>query len=236
VIKIQRNDVEFDASGDWRAVAAVGMSTLEAASRDGTPMDFDDAIYTDPRLKDYLWGSQHYKCCYCEKPVGVKFQHVEHFRPKARARRSKVITTEGYWWLAYDVSNLLLSCPECNNYKRDWFPLEENSPSVAPGEDPLSVGELPTLIDPLREDPENHLMFVELPSGQWRIAGRTQRGWTTIDTLHLDSDALDKQRQSVGRGASRRRRTTLDGPEDVEPDVHFANLVRSALRATSVNP
>jgi len=229
MIRIQRNDEEITRK--TRQDTSKALRELESAVRDKLPVTFDEATYRSWEIRQHLWESQHFKCCYCERSIGLKFQHVEHFRPKARVRRSETQTEDGYWWLAYTITNLLYACPECNNYKQDWFPLEPGSPKVDPGQDPELVGEKPTMIDPLREDPEDHLFFDQLPTGQWRISSHTERGWETITKLHLDSDTLDKQRRSVARKAERRAQITSDSAADVADDEHFAGLIRSVLRS-----
>lgn len=51
----------------------------------------------------------HYKCAYCER-VG---QHdIEHYRPKRKV--SEDLSHTGYYWLAYEWSNLIPSCVKCN--------------------------------------------------------------------------------------------------------------------------
>lgn len=83
--------------------------------------DFKPKVYRDGTLKA-LEELYHHKCGYCETDTtaGAPMQ-VEHYRPKAKI--TKETTHEGYYWLAYEWSNLLLSCAKCNNKKRNYFPI-----------------------------------------------------------------------------------------------------------------
>lgn len=62
------------------------------------------------------------KCVYCEsKYLSVYTGDIEHFRPKAAYNKAgKTKTTDikpGYYWLAADWDNLLMSCRHCNQKK-----------------------------------------------------------------------------------------------------------------------
>lgn len=53
------------------------------------------------------------KCAYCEsKYLATSWTDIEHYRPKSK-----------YYWLAYEWSNLLPTCPKCNRLKNDEFPI-----------------------------------------------------------------------------------------------------------------
>lgn len=84
--------------------------------------DFKSKVYRDGTLKE-LENLYYHKCGYCETDTtaGAPMQ-VEHYRPKAKV--SEVASHEGYYWVAYEWSNLLLSCAKCNNKKRNRFPVQ----------------------------------------------------------------------------------------------------------------
>ena len=70
------------------------------------------------------------RCMYCEDSAGTD---IEHFWPK-----------NTYPLKAFDWDNYLLACSTCNsNYKRSEFPLDTE--------------ERPLLIDPVKEDPRQHI-------------------------------------------------------------------------------
>lgn len=94
-------------------------------------------------FKDSFMEAQHRKCAYCESFV-TSYGDVEHFRPKAaiyslksegeerpylhtvKNRKQTRLTKRGYYWLAYDWTNYLLSCEICNRqWKKNFFPIEE---------------------------------------------------------------------------------------------------------------
>jgi hypothetical protein len=57
------------------------------------------------------------KCAYCEtKYEATVARDVEHFRPKGAV--AKAPQHPGYWWLAAEWTNLLPSCPACNQRRR----------------------------------------------------------------------------------------------------------------------
>jgi uncharacterized protein (TIGR02646 family) len=137
-----------------------------------------------------LRSQQHFKCCYCEKPVEEGFNDVEHYRPKARADRHPGSTeNHGYWWLAWTWDNLLFACPNCNRSgKNDRFPLDHGSASLQAEAEPPGR-EQPLLIDPFAEDPLDHIVFVKVQAG-WVPIGRSPKGEETIRIIKLDRDDL----------------------------------------------
>jgi len=73
------------------------------------------SAYSESDVKDALIELFKGKCAYCES----KFLHVypgdvEHFRPKGEIEEATPNKKPGYYWLAADWTNLLLSCRNCN--------------------------------------------------------------------------------------------------------------------------
>ena len=107
---------------------------------------------------------------------------------------------DGYWWLAYDWDNYLLSCTLCNRpYKGTLFPIKEQRPahpdpaSEYPCENPKQGDqETPLLMNPFDPnlEPSEHLEFTE--SGL--IKHKTDTGKETIETLGLSRDSLNTGR------------------------------------------
>jgi hypothetical protein len=124
----------------------------------------------------------HEKCAYCESSYrAVDARDVEHFRPKGGIPEAP--GHRGYWWLAAIWSNLLPSCPPCNQLRHHTIfdpgmTLEEfekarqkepesksgkaSSFPVANGkwvmeEDGDLTAEDPLLINPAVRDPSKHL-------------------------------------------------------------------------------
>jgi uncharacterized protein (TIGR02646 family) len=164
----------------------------------GKQIEIKDNIYK--KHKDFFGESQfHGKCAYCECQV-IGFQHgdVEHFRPK------KAVTDEmyqliedhpGYYWLAYDWQNLLLSCSICNGSskikksgnikigKLNRFPVIGEH-AKCPEE---LINEQPLLINPTspneEDDPAKHL-GIDLETGY--IIPLSERGEMCIKIFGLN--------------------------------------------------
>jgi len=85
--------------------------------------------WTLPDVRGALYAVQGRVCAYCGADIAEAGIDVEHFRPKSRVDGDN--SHGGYWWLAYDFKNYLLSCTVCNQkYKRARFPLREGSQRV----------------------------------------------------------------------------------------------------------
>lgn len=114
--------------------------------------DFNSNYWLHDDVRGPLWDIHHRKCCFCERQRDMKRESdIEHYRPKSLIEGAD--DHPGYWWLAYDWTNLLFSCKTCNQtYKKNFFPLLESSPrAYRPQDVPL---ERPVLINPIDDDPE----------------------------------------------------------------------------------
>src|SRR5436305_12373624 len=101
-------------------LAAEGMdaTTSNCAAYDGgiTTFSFDTSLYGHDSVKRALKAAQHDKCCFCESKIShIAYGDVEHFRPKAGYRQHPAdpLSRPGYYWLAYEWSNLYLACQMC---------------------------------------------------------------------------------------------------------------------------
>jgi hypothetical protein len=106
----------------------------------------------------YLKQMSYGKCWYSESDDPQAFFDVDHFRPKARARRARKQLDEGYPWLAFSPENFRLSAQRSNRRntdeeadevvgKGDWFPLADGSP-IANWGNRCVDDERPLLLDP----------------------------------------------------------------------------------------
>ncbi|MFY9341625.1 MAG: HNH endonuclease [Planctomycetota bacterium] len=152
-----------------------------------------------------LFLRQHKRCAYCERPIGLDGNPVEHFRPKREAHRDAVVDQDRYWWLTWTWENLVLACESCNARKGNHFPLE-------PGSQPLPLPTRPTggtlnddvfdlprehpmLLDPRHDDPHQLCWWTvddpELPmiAWKWRLNTRSERARRTVELLALDAIA-----------------------------------------------
>ena len=156
-----------------------------------TTFDFNRDIYAHPSVKGALLTAQHRKCCYCESKFrGTSYGAVEHFRPKGAVRMGHGMPTlyPGYYWLAYDWENLLVSCEVCNTRKGALFPLVHESMRARSHHQPVGE-ETPVLVDPASEDPANHIRFRRA-----EVLHRTDRGRGTIKGLGLGRHELEEAR------------------------------------------
>jgi len=156
--------------------------------------EFDGDIYGHKSVKEALIRAQHDKCCFCESKVThVAYGDVEHFRPKKgfRQKRSDKLGRPGYYWLAYEWSNLFFSCQLCNQrYKANLFPLVNPNGRALCHADEIA-NEKPLFVNPC-EDPEDHISFqreLAVPLRQSRM------GRTTINTLGLNRPRLQERRK-----------------------------------------
>ncbi|MCH7535621.1 MAG: hypothetical protein IH948_07745, partial [Bacteroidetes bacterium] len=156
-----------------------------------------------------LHGVFHGKCVYCESLIDADQPgDLDHYRPKGRVTDSSnkdIIITEsdgstkphpGYYWLAYDWLNLLPSCTDCNRPSKrktverigKWnqFPVQ-NFRAKSPGEE---VDEIPLIINPVLEDPTEHL---------------------DIDSTGFLIPLTDKGKQSVNIFGLNKRESLIEG-------------------------
>ena len=170
--------------------------TLNKAAYDAGKknFEFDSKIYGHKKVKKELIEAQHDKCCFCESKIThISFGDVEHFRPKGGVRQTSKspLGKPGYYWLAYEWSNLFLSCQLCNQrFKKNLFPLQ-NPRNRAKSHNDITNAEKPIFISP-DEDPEQYIAFrQEIPYA----SDDDPRGDATIKALGLDRDKLNDRRK-----------------------------------------
>jgi len=168
----------------------------EAYVRGDRKFKFDNTIYGAKSVKNALRHAQHGKCAFCEsKFAHVAFGDVEHFRPKGgyHQKAGKPLETPGYYWLAYEWSNLFASCQLCNQrHKKNLFPLE-NPDRRAKSHHHRIDDEKPLLIDCGAEDPETLIGFRE--EYAFAIDGNI-RGNKTITILQINRQELVEARRT----------------------------------------
>lgn len=155
--------------------------------------EFDREIYGALEVRRTLERAQHHKCCFCERKI--ESGDVEHFRPKAGFRQARHDRLErpGYYWLAYEWSNLYLACGKCNQRnKENLFPLCDSTMRVHSHERAGAlVNEAPIFIDPGVDDPEE---FIEFNENQPRPRNEDSRAHQTILALELGRSFLMGER------------------------------------------
>ena len=255
MIAIDRRRLTVPRGFAVRARAALRRVEALVATRAVTSTDFETEVYGAADLKTALWRMQSRKCCYCEKVVAEpETQPVEHFRPKARVTERGRPSVVGYWWLAYDVSNLWFACSNCNVKKGDRFPLRPGARRLVAKKHPARVREDALLIDPGETNPATALGFVAVRE-RWYLAASpgSDQGAATIREVKLDRDALDEDRNDYVRwslrpvaAAFRKARRAGDGRAEREAVAlarrlcgrarPYSLLARCYFRAAGVLP
>jgi uncharacterized protein (TIGR02646 family) len=157
---------------------------------------FDSGIYGHEEVKIALRQAQHDKCAFCESKVThISYGDIEHFRPKAavRQRPGGPLVRPGYYWLAYEWTNLFVCCQLCNQrFKENLFPLRRPGRRARSHNDDTDDEE-PLFLNPEEEDPSRILRFRDEHLEPVRVS---RRGRTTIDALGLNRPELLKARQT----------------------------------------
>lgn len=156
------------------------------------------------------------KCFYCESTSEVVASlQVEHYRPKGALHdeNRKIISGSfGYYWLALEWSNLILSCSKCNgrgakgniftaaqkniftgtilNKSKTKFNRKKCLPNLPPLKD-----EKPDLLHPEVDNSYKYLKFNSLGE----IEHKLKRGKRTIDICKLDRKTLNIARANIIR-------------------------------------
>ncbi len=89
--------------------------------------------YKHKEVKTALCKLYHNKCAYCEGKIPEGFsERIDHFRPKNGIGKGedKIKNHKGYYWLAYEWTNLLPTCEKCNGIKSNKFPLENDNTRI----------------------------------------------------------------------------------------------------------
>ncbi|WP_433795766.1 AAA family ATPase [Actinoplanes sp. CA-252034] len=118
------------------------------------------------------------------------------FRPEAGVvRPDGTLLPDHYWWIAGEWSNLYLVCSACNRHlaggRGSRFPLEDETfraPLLASPE--ALAAEMPLLLDPCEDEPEDHLVFL----ADGTVISHTERGETTVELLGLNRADLVEAR------------------------------------------
>lgn len=178
MIRVPRPTLEADTGWrSWWTEAKAAIDALVNAYKPGEDVSIDSKFYQ--AAKPFLLSVFNHKCAYCETVISAAQPgDVEHYRPKGRIRtregivrmllKDREVDHPGYWWLAYNWSNLLPSCADCNRRrqheeagmagKADYF--EIRGKRATGPKDPLDA-EQALLLDPSSEgfDATAHFKF-----------------------------------------------------------------------------
>jgi hypothetical protein len=160
----------FKPSEEWRQSAKNATEELLAKATADERADYIKK-HSDiwKALGKELIAHFGHKCWYTDaSDYGARLD-VEHFRPKAKTVE---LTEEefmeagdnlllklpdpkrgGYWWLAFDLENLLLCAQVMNREeKRNFFPLHKDSPVASETNKAAWRSEIPVFLDPRKLD------------------------------------------------------------------------------------
>ena len=183
MIKIEREEPPKNTALDNKRKEELERIRKLAESGELKSKNFNRRLWSG-KVKNFLYKSQHGKCCYCERNPPIEEAEVEHFRPKAEVKEAGE-NHPGYWWLAYNWENLLIACQLCNRtYKKTQFPLKDESKRAY--EENCNLDEEdPLLINPLEEDPEQLICYEELEEPQFMVkaVGKCERAEKTVKEL-----------------------------------------------------
>ncbi|MFK7904648.1 MAG: hypothetical protein AB8B69_05970 [Chitinophagales bacterium] len=203
--------------------------------------EFDNRIYGHKKVKNALIKAQHGKCCFCERKTEIG--DVEHYRGKGGYQQSSTdtIIKPGYYWLAYDWSNLFFCCETCNrSNKRNYFPLE-NPDKRANGDSRNIEEEKPLIINPQKENPENYIEYLGFSV---RAIKGNLKGKKTIEIIGLDRPFLNDNRResylpikqiylmSQDKSIPKRKRLELEKivKDWALPDKEYSLMIKCAIK------
>lgn len=181
MIRINFIEPKDDEWSDWKTRCKDATEKLIEDFENGRPISITN-LYKEKK-KVFFQRDDHFygKCIYCESLIiSTHPGDVEHFRPKGKVtdikNRPIKITIDddevdhpGYYWLAYELTNLMPACEDCNRPSSGnsegkkigkWmkFPIS-GSYATSPGEE---KNESPLLINPLIEEPNEYLKINSL--------------------------------------------------------------------------
>ncbi len=150
-------------------------------------------------IAGWLKEQSHGKCWYSEAREAFSYWHVDHFRPKSKAKDLNGNKAQGYWWLAFDWHNYRLAGSAGNVPKSTYFPLRAGCHRAASPADDVNDEE-PCLLDPTRLTDPALLSFDDEgkacpgdPDGSWN----KERAEITIKVLNLNYGNLVSARKTL---------------------------------------
>ena len=222
----------------WVTACTKASDNLKRTYKLGAPFEVSD-LYKRKSIKVEVYfakeGPFRGRCVYCEANI-KDFQDgdVEHFRPKMGvtdendlpvmivASPGKNLQHPGYYWLAYNWTNLLPACVKCNRPgpdgigKHNRFPLAERSYATSeegiPQEKPLLINPL----DPKDDDPEDHI-GVDLKTGLLTYKNNSKRAEMCVKIFGLNKrdQLVDERRTAINEVKAKWVELAFSSPEAV---------------------
>ncbi|MFJ4259969.1 AAA family ATPase [Pseudomonas monteilii] len=199
---------------------------------------FDESVLAGEDVISMLIKAQRQKCAYCEiLLIGDPRKFISHYRPLSNAiidLQGELEVFDRYAWFAYEWQNLLLICPECNQYKLNLFPLAGAVSKPFSTWKAAQVQERPLLINPFTDRVKKHISF----DCEGFAVGISDEGRKTIDVINLNREKLRVERQKAISSTlavindSRKlplpeKRTMIEGA--LSPGMPFFGAVSNAI-------
>ncbi len=211
MIKIKRNRV--DSKGRTirpeKAWFTKADGATKKAIKEGPKHKIRDDVYGDDRVRAALRELFHDKCAYCEILLPERDWPIDHFRPFGRVRDEP--GHPGYYWLAYEWTNLYPACTMCNGPRKEKPSWENPQGGPTGGKwdrfplgDPNSRAKTHTdkvrredrlLLDPCHDDPFEHIDYSI--DGQILARSNSLKGEKTIAILRLQRTFPKKRRKDM---------------------------------------
>jgi hypothetical protein len=141
----------FIPSDEWLQKADAATEGLMQLNTNKERLEYIKAksqVWRD--LRQELIAKYGSRCWFTEAEETVAQLDVEHFRPKAEALDAEGTVHEGYWWLAFELSNIRLAGQIPNRqHKRCYFPLLPGC-SRATSQSRRWQEETPLFLDPIK--------------------------------------------------------------------------------------
>jgi len=182
------------------------LSEIEKLAKDCN-REILDTIYKDPyldekgktqsRVRDELNKDYYCKCAYCETYCKAE---IEHYRPK-KGVTGLAKTHDGYYWLAYEWSNLLPSCRYCNTEggKGNHFTIKDESNRISKPEfdiaNKLDIAKCLITKSPLKDE-EPYLLHPEIDNSKKHLGFKINNKKEGIDIIEIDTKLNDKSKGS----------------------------------------
>jgi len=155
---------------------------------------FDRAVYGHHDVRQALDELFFSKCAFCERALGITSPlDVVQLRPQQGALDlGGSLAPDHYWWLAYEWENLYPSCRDCARVRGTRFPVSEPRARVGT-KGPKLNRERPLLLDPCRDDPEQHLLY----GNDGSVVSDDERGRVTCEMFDLNRPMLINARREA---------------------------------------
>lgn len=238
-VRFKEPDVEPRKSwfAKWKQKAQAETDKVIEAAKNQLEYKFKSDLWGE--LKDYLIELFHEKCAYCEaRFTHVAWGDVEHYRPKKKVTDEKNVPIRingdkphpGYYWLAYDPSNLLPSCQRCNQAraKMNQFPVA----GVRAWRPEDLDQEVPLLLNPYRDRDRISVALKFVPK-VGTVEGLDEAGKASVKVYNLNREELIEERRKEQKYVRLTIKNAM-GSEDKESIVTLLEECRTGLREFSV--